>query len=184
MFICKLFVIFLTVDFIFQVESHISIGIDPEDMDRVSDFFEGIIFNSHPIVQQPARPRCSSIIRLTKKFLISAIQMFGIMITLVGANLLTSKLSGPVPANCQNELFNELEKNVTSIIEKCEIDFGCNRGLCWRSCTVQQNYDKNYTSWCFAAPGKQSKKFQQCKNHLECSGCWPCSYPCVRKGVC
>lgn len=186
MFISKLLVIVLSVELIMQVEAHISIQIDPEDMDRVSDFFESIIFNRQQLFQPTVHSRFG-IIRLTKKFLSGGIQMLSIMITLVSANLLTTKLSQPVLVNSeQREPVNSLEvidKNLTSsTVEMCNSnDFGCNRGICWRTCTVQKAGDQGYLSWCFTAPEKMQQKFHHCKNNMDCSGCWECSFPCVRK---
>lgn len=119
------------------------------------------------------------------------------MVTLVASNLLTTKLSYLVSVKTnqdmdvnsyQNMFINSpqvghIKKNSTNnAVEMCESnDFGCNRGLCWRTCTVEKHHDQDYSSWCFTAQEKGSKRFQHCKNNLDCSACWECSHPCVRK---
>lgn len=164
-----------------QVEGHISIEIDPEDMDRVSDFFESIIFNRQQLSQPRLHSRCG-IIRLTKKVLSAFIQMFGIMTTLVCANLVTTRLSQTSYINPHQ--VEEFDRNLTSItkVETCNNNFGCNQSLCWRSCTVHRENDlvPDYTSWCFTSPDKNGI-VHQCESHLDCSGCWECSHPCTRK---
>lgn len=183
MFIPKLLLILVSVEVI--VEAHISIEIDPEDVDKIGDFFETIMFNRQQLLQTTNRSRCS-IIRLTKKILCGAFQMFGIMVTLVSANLMTNKLSQiVVPVNLHEDVgvnLTSISNSISNSDEICKsIEFGCNRGLCWRSCTVEKSVDLNYNSWCFTAPQKSKNKFQQCENKLDCSACWNCSYPCVRK---
>lgn len=190
MFVAELFC--FVVLMLVAVEGHISIDIDPEDVDKIADFFETIIsLNPHQQFLQPvARTRCC-IIRLSKKIVSGVFQMFGIMITLVGANLLTTKLSQVMTSNSQSVVteysykLEEIHKNHTGTnqIEMCDSknDFGCNRGLCWRSCTQEVFGGDDYESWCFSAPEKRAHKMHPCKNSLDCSGCWTCSYPCVRK---
>lgn len=105
-----------------------------------------------------------SVTRLTKKFMTSVFQMLGIMLTLVGANLLTARLTPVVPLNSQqqDESINlqhieVFDKN--NSVEICNSnDFGCNRWLCWRTCVVHENNEQGYDSWCFAAPEKEQKK--------------------------
>lgn len=173
MLISKFFIIIVSC-LLMQAHSHISIDIDPEDMDRVQAFFESIVFNRPIQILQPMwnRPR-SGIRRLITKSLNSVIQMFTIITTLVGANLITNKLSQPQP----QPSYVSFDQNITNGTKMCSTEFGCNQSICWRACTVD---DSNYTSWCFTSP-EINGIVQQCKTHLDCSGCWQCTHPCVKK---
>lgn len=170
----------MSVEVMMRVEAHISIEIDPEDMERVSEFFENIIFNQHQPFHPIIRSRCG-IFRFVKKFLNTVFQMFGIMATLIGANLVTTKLSQTTFLN-SNYTSSSISSSSSSSTEDelCENKFGCNQGLCWRSCIVDKYTGESYESWCFSKADKNGI-FQHCKTHLDCSGCWECSNPCVRK---
>lgn len=127
--------------------------------------------------------------------------MLGIMLTLVGANLLTVQLSPTTTTmtttttaiatttttsiaseNLNPQKFETIYKNLSISSNKCNMnDFGCNRNLCWRSCVIKKNADKDYISWCFSTPKESKQNFHYCKNGLDCSPCWECAFPCVRK---
>lgn len=185
MLISKFFLVLVSVELLLlmQAESHISIDIDPEDMDGVRSFFESLLFNRPIQILQPMmnRRRSGPIKRLMAKSLNSVIQMFTIIITLVGANLITNKLSQPSHANFDQNL---ITTNTTAIngTNVCSTEFGCNRNLCWRACTVNNENDLAYTSWCFTSADNNGI-VHQCKTHTDCSGCWECTHPCVKKGL-
>lgn len=183
MFISTLFIIILSTGFIMQSQAHISIQMGPEDIDGVGEFFESLMWNRQE--QYPIRSmRCV----LLKKVFFGCIQMGGIMLTLVSANLLTVQLSPTTTETVavQHQQHIEMfDKNLTAItihhkFETCDMDeYGCNRNLCWKTCTVKVIGDNNYTSWCFSKPKQNKHKFHFCKDALECSPCWECSGPCM-----
>lgn len=69
-----------------------------------------------------------------KKLSFSFLQMFGIMITLVGAKLLTTQFDRLLNTPLENILKNSTINHTQT--ENCEDDFGCNRNLCWRTCKI------------------------------------------------
>lgn len=97
--------------------------------------------------------------------------------TLVGASVISSYLNPEVQVQVQQQT----EKNFPNIsnafgldrIEKCEIDFGCNRGVCWRSCSMNVPGTK---MWCYTSP--MSREYKQCKDANDCQPCWECIEPC------
>lgn len=72
-------------------------------MDKISDFFQSIVLNQQP--SQAAVHSGCGIKRFTKKNLCVTFQMLGIMLTLVGANILTSKISNEIFINVKVDIF-------------------------------------------------------------------------------
>lgn len=59
----------------------------------------------------------------------------------------------------------------------CKNDFGCDRGICWRTCNKNMK-NTNNVGWCYSAPDVKAHKYQLCNFSHECSGCWHCIGPC------
>lgn len=163
-------VIFLIVLIFIQTSAHISIEIDPDDFDQVSDFFENIIINNR-IQQHPIHSR-RSIMRIVKKTASGIIQMLCVMLTLVGSNILTTKINEYQSPTPRIEFF---DRNVTenNQSKKCnQNDFGCNRNMCWRTCDVET--DGNKKKWCYTTTNAINRKIQNCTHSFDCSPCWDC----------
>lgn len=170
-------------------EAFISINIEPDDFDAVSDFLHQIMVNGRP-VESVQSDNQALIVRHVKKVVFSIIQMLGIMLTLIGANLITTMLDYPVPAPAPNFVnhrpqISYQEKSVdnySKIIdiqhaEKCNIDFGCDRNVCWRSCNVNVSASEK-KMWCYTAPDQRTFHHQKCDSTSDCSLCWECIEPC------
>lgn len=154
-------------------EAFISINIEPDDLDAVSDFFHQIMINEQPVLLSEQ----NHVMKHIKKTMYSIIQMVGIMITLIGANVITSMLDSAPYTNQQQQPEILFQNNSVDIkhAEKCNIDFGCNKNICWRSCNVNVGEKK---MWCYTSPDQRSFRHQKCVNANDCSLCWECIEPC------
>lgn len=169
--------LFLTLLLIFHSEAYININIDPEDMDRVSDFFHTIMVN-----QQPPRLQSStSCVSIVKKAIYSSIHLVGVMLSLVGASALSSYLSlneAPIQyirqAEVQNQNISRYMNRLKSA-KTCSIDFGCHHNVCWRMCHAD---DPGLHLWCHTASNPLSRKLQHCRASADCSICWECIETC------
>lgn len=191
------FVFLLLSLFLLHAEAYIAIELDPEDLDQVADFFQSIIIHNR---QQPTEnPTRRAIGRYLKKITFSIFQMMPITTSLVGANLLTVVLEPFVAKKRahQTEIntvkmygssssisdVNELqqsENNFKSLLNSttpgvCNIDFGCDDNMCWRTCNTG---DQKKILWCYTASKVNSRKFQYCNHVSECSQCWECIETC------
>lgn len=123
---------------LFSIHGHITIEIEPEDLNRISEILQTIINEQQlqPIIRSTTR---NSIIPVLKKITCSVFQMLGIMLTLVGANFITMKME---PSMLQQTS----DTNISSLalIEPpgiCKSDYGCNANLCWRTCNENDSND-------------------------------------------
>lgn len=57
--------------------------------------------------------------------------------------------------------------------EMCDnvVRFGCDRGVCWRSCN-SQNVTAN--SSCYTSPTPEVHDYHRCTHSTDCSPCWEC----------
>lgn len=167
--ISNIVIILLTLVLI-QTNAHISIQIDPDDFDHVTEFFENIIINQ----QQPVVYRRFSVVLVLKKVTVSIIQMIGIMLTLVGANLITEKFHEVQAQPKQNDLVVR-NNTINDLIEMCnEKDFGCNRNVCWRTCVDDSEKENNSQTWCYTSPKPEKREYHPCVYSYDCSPCWEC----------
>lgn len=184
-------------------EAHISIHIDPEDLDRVSEFFHTIIINNHQPHPQLAVPVKFMILSNLKKGIVASFHLVGVVIALVSASVISTHVTTnlvpvpvPVPVHQQEqpefiqitdptqrqqqqqqpELI-QYDSNIFKKAEMCDIDYGCNRNACWRSCN---RGDKgNYPSlWCHTASNPRAREHHRCDDSKGCSSCWECIEPC------
>lgn len=173
----KVSVVFILFSLFFTYShAHIVIDIEPDELQRVAE----ILVQSY--LTRNLTPRTvltrNIVFSCIKKVSSSAVQLFGIMMTLVGANLLT-KIFEPSVISPQ---FLFADNNVTSILpdEFCKRDFGCDHNLCWRTCGDELGvHEKNKPqSWCYTAPKTELRNYQQCIHSHECSPCWECIGVC------
>lgn len=173
--------IFTTV-LIFYSEAYISINIDPEDVERVGDFFHEIMDAGQSV--QISQHRCG----LVKKLFFNSIHLIGVMLSLVGANAISTyfNLNGEISIqkdkptmsiNVPNSSNVSLPTTTTTknMVKGCGIDFGCHDNVCWRMCFTD-NPDKHL--WCYTLPNPHSRKITQCHAANDCSNCWECIEPC------
>lgn len=198
--VSKVLIITIALCILMQSFAHISLNIDVDDLEMVNEFFDGMI-NIRPNSVQ-----CSALAML-KKVTYSLLQMAGILLTLVGSNMLTMKLSGNEQKPIDPKLIEPkltvpkiiepiiTKQNIEPIYSKinvldyimCRNDFGCNRNLCWRECKmdnaiVPKEAAVGKKAWCFTAPPKSGKepqiKHHKCEQSSDCSPCWPCVSQC------
>lgn len=105
-----------------------------------------------------------------KKFVFASIQLVGITISLVTANLITALFEPSAGVVHLNPISENTTLKPSPI---CDADFGCDRGACWRTCGNSSN------SACFTTSTPTLREFHTCKKSVECSPCWSCVGPCI-----
>lgn len=156
--------------------AHIVIDIEPDELQRVAE----ILVQSY--LSQNFSPRTvitrNIVLSHIKKITSSTVQLCGIMITLVGANLLT-KIFEPSIAPSQYSFADNITSASASIIpsELCKRDFGCDRNVCWRTCG-EEMVDGERNKWCYTSPKSEIRDYQQCVHSYDCSPCWECIGVC------
>lgn len=162
--------------------AHLVIDIEPEEMQRIAEILvENYLANN--LTPQTAVAR-NTVLSHIKKISFGIIQLFGITISLVSANLLTSLFE---PTIVTPPEINSNSVNITNheTMEMCNRDFGCSENVCWRSCdagsTNQIQNKNNQKSYCYTTPKPESHKYQQCIYAHDCSPCWECLGSCHYK---
>lgn len=117
---------------LFSIHGHITIEIEPEDLNRISEILQIIINEQQlqPIIRSTTR---NSIIPVLKNITCSVFQMLGIMLTLVGANFITMKME---PSMLQQT--SDTNISLLALIEPpgiCKSDYG------WRTCNENDSND-------------------------------------------
>lgn len=177
-----LFFVFLVASlFLTHSEAFISVNIDPDDLDSVSEFFQIIINNRQPqmIIRSPVHRAFKS---LAKKAIFGCIQLFGVVVALVGSNIISSKMIPDVPVSLQQHQQTEMKLMVEQILLQnstngaCMKDFGCHKNVCWRACFATPS--ETHVTWCFTSPTTQVRKYQPCASSSDCSPFWECLEDC------
>lgn len=154
--------------------AHIVIDIDPTEMQRVAEILvENYLAHN---LQTPPISTQSVIFSKVQKILLSIVQLFGITLSLVSANLLTSIFEPTIITPHQTMI---VDKITSPSPRMCEHDFGCDRNVCWRNCD-SSNAHKNSSvkSWCFTSPNTEAHDYQRCIYPHDCSPCWECVGAC------
>lgn len=186
--IISTFFIVSSVLFLIRVNGSIVIDIENDDVQRI-----GEILIQHYLEQQltstlsrtTRTTTYSMIVSTVQTLSLSIVKMIAVMLTLVGANLITSKLDSPSSQPI------DYITNENSTINFCSnFEYGCKQNVCWRKCDkeVESNgiSEKNdtlainttFSSWCFTTANPDERDFQQCDYSYDCSPCWPCLSPC------
>lgn len=133
--IVKLFIIAVVIISLTYVNGSIVINMEPEEMHR----FGEILVESY-IRQQSA----STVVSRVTSFALGALQLCGIMFTLVGANLITSKLEFSIlPSSSRNTVTNTTVLPTINPSQLCENDYGCDVNMCWRTCSSEDSDSKD-----------------------------------------
>lgn len=154
---------------------HITIEIEPNDVHQLSDILQTFIENHHLPTRQRSSLKCV-IYHGIKTMSSGIIQLIGIMLSLVGANLLTMKLEHSMTS------VNQIKSPTSMFVhgEECKHDFGCTENICWRTCEESSNPSgKVDQKICFTSSHSNITNFQRCTYSYECSPCWSCSTPCT-----
>lgn len=160
---CLIFAILCTC-----ASTHIVIDIEPEELQRVAEILvqNYVDHNLGPIPTSTTK----NILPLVIKFALHAMQLIGITITLVSANLITSMFESTSESIIPDNITTTFKPS-----EMCNRDFGCERNVCWRECGAANG--KN-NSWCYTTQRPELYEYQQCLHSYECSPCWECLGPC------
>lgn len=190
----KVSIVFLLIaSFLLHTDAYIVIKLDPEDVERVSDFFQSLIVLNHP----KALPTPSCCTRYLKKTVIGMVQMNAVMLSLVGSNIITDLLKPhlqhyvDIPSISESfvrKLINETcnkqcttpKKNFKEYLkgpsaEACNKEFGCDDNMCWRTCHTG---DPKKIMWCYTGSKANRVQVQFCKTDNDCSNCWECVEAC------
>lgn len=187
-------------------DAFIHVGMDPQDLDRVSEFFDTIIFNNRhrPIIQPPVPTRHALTI-LVIKGAYGSVKLFGVMMMLVGSNLMTSKLEPWIsgdkrstemmviiknwrdfeplrPVQQQQRQTTPEQQKIEAIYTKSASivnDFGCHASVCWRACfkNAEQEQTKK-VRWCYSSPYSHKREYYSCNSTSDCSPLWDCLDEC------
>lgn len=175
--------------FIIVIKAHISINIDPEDLDRISDFLQQImsVHDEHSYETVPSVTTRNNIIRKMGKYilkgLVETVHLISIMIALVGSNLISVYImpnSVPEQSKIQPNLqtsTNAIDHllNMSAHAEICQTDYGCTNKRCWRIC---HSNTKTPLLWCYTNPKPNAREFYYCDTAEDCFLCWECLEPC------
>lgn len=170
-------------------QAHIAIDIEPEEMQRIAEILvENYL--THNLSPHTTLTRNGFFLRI-KKVSICAVQLIGITVSLVSANLLTSILDPFVVPPTTMAIASNVNNITASAYtptpsQLCNREFGCDRNVCWRSCDAGSSVHlKNSThvmqSWCYTTPNQNARKYQQCIYPHDCSPCWECLGECNSK---
>lgn len=167
--------LFFIIIYVTICNGHITIDMEPDELQRMGE----ILVETY--VQQQLTHRVSSVILSHgKKFVYGIMQLIGLLLTLVGANITTTRLEHyilPTP----NVVNISASDNVPTFEPSkiCERDFGCDQNVCWRTCGEKLGDSEENKAWCYTSPKTNEKKFfHQCSYSYECSPCWDCLGPC------
>lgn len=166
-----------------ESEAAISINLDPDDLDLISDFFREIIQINDPIYSDvPTPTRCvTKVMKFIVNELLSMSRLIRIVIALVGSNLISSHLmpdATPVyPSSIGVQPIKMIENhlNLSLRVEMCQIDFGCRDKVCWRRCHSNTEYP---FLWCHTHPNLNAREYYSCEDTDDCFLCWECIEPC------
>lgn len=186
----KFFFVGILMSTILYVNGSIIIDMEDEGLKRMGEILVESYFQNHLMEhQQHCVVSRSIILSQIKKLTLSGLQLFGIMCTLVGANLLTSVFDPIINAHSTNSVSAINTTVIPSTInpsEMCANDYGCDNNICWRTCSEyssEKKHDENLgkgitPSWCFTTSEPKEYQFHQCVHSYECSPCWSCLGPC------
>lgn len=153
----------LSLSLLSGADGSIVIDMEPEDLQQLGE----MLVKSYMKQQKSS----TSLSLGLKRFSLGVIQLCGVMFTLVGANLITSKI----------ELFSSTSPPAppTVVPQKiCNNDYGCDNNMCWRTC----NATEGDLSWCFTTPKlkgeEKDEQYHICTYSYECSPCWSCVGSC------
>lgn len=168
-FLVKLFIV-TTLMLVFnnKASAHISIDIEPDELQRLGEILVESYFEQNLLSGRSRLSHC-------KKITQSIAQICAIMFSLVGANLITNALQPISMSNTEENTTSFIQPTPFKPSEKCNYDFGCDRGVCWRSCETASNVPE---SWCYASPPNETMKIKPCTHALDCSPCWKCGGVC------
>lgn len=205
----KKIIIILLFFFVHHASAHIytngrlRINFDSDDLERIGMAVVEAYFHRNLIRRSRFNLTNSHAFWVyTRKISINILQLLGITISLVSANILTSIYQQNIihfatqqnfthmtsvtsaipesPATQPRILLNDINKwnnndTCAGPSQLCPYNFGCDNNLCWRSCKVEsKNSNANVKVFCYTTANPITKKLQQCVHLNDCSSCFHC----------
>lgn len=195
----KFFFVGILISTILYVNGSIIIDMENEDLHRMGEILVESYFQHQLMGHRPNQMASRSIIlSQIKKITFNGVQLFGIMMTLVGANLLTSYFEPIINIHSTNSVsvINTTTTSMSSATinptKLCAYDYGCDKNVCWRTCSEyssgyidhhnkvheEKMGEETAQSWCFTTSKPKEQQFHPCEFSYECSPCWSCLGPC------
>lgn len=168
--------VFIFSFFISSIFSHITINIDPDDLESVADFFVSFIEQyqqQQHFLQLPSTN--SAFFKIMKKSFCKIVNLFGIMMTLVGASFITSIIEFNSDVLYEKSINFENQKPNGNVSDECVIDYGCRDNLCWRKCFSRE---RDADLWCYTSSNPIGRSYQRCNSTFDCSSCFECIETC------
>lgn len=172
-----LFVLFLTITITQKClcvnPHHLVINIEQDEMEHIAEILiESYL--AHNVRQQPVSHRIV-LLSIMKQAAFRVVQLFGITMSLVSANLITKMFE--TSDEIQVPIVDNTVNATNAKKAMCDRDFGCINNVCWRSC------DNNEISietdlWCYSSPKPELRNYQPCAYSHDCSPCWDCISAC------
>lgn len=162
--------------------AHIELDIHPEELQRIAQLLVQNYINNNmgPLPES----RVHFFLHHVKIFGFTTMNIIGLIISLASANVLTTIIevkyglakSPPVTtAPATTTTIPTFKVNNDSEMSDDVIQFGCYRGVCWRSCN-SQNVTAN--SLCYTSPIPEVYDYHRCSQPADCSPCWECVDRC------
>lgn len=166
-------VIFFVCSIIF-IQAHIVIDIDPSELQSIGEVLVESYLHNNLIQRVQSLP--NTVLIKFRNFSITVLQLIGVTASLVGANIIT-------PIFQQKFYTTTTTASVATVLQHgnstlspskmCPHDFGCDRNVCWRTCSIDSK-GVNGKYWCYTTSSQQTKKYHQCIEPYDCSPCWEC----------
>lgn len=167
------------------INAHISIDMDAAELQTIGELLVETYMHHNFIHRVPTIR--SVILSKIKGFSYNVLQLIGVTLSLIAANVLSplfgtmfdstttsttsTSITLPVrPANAYSKM-------ILDPFKMCPHDFGCDRNICWRSCTTNGKEGSD-VSWCYTTSNLKSTEYNQCIHQHDCSACWECLGPC------
>lgn len=180
MCLCLYFVLFL---YVCQTKAHITIQIEPSQISKICEIIHALIHQNQIEMHPSSRFRlCLSVLPYVKSMMRGLVQMFGIMMTLVGANLITSRMKASLTNNQLNAIAIP-HPAVTMQMDICKNAYGCNSNLCWRTCGQANDTNKNAKQKLCITTKPNGTSYETCEQAHQCSPCWSCLSRCQEQIV-
>lgn len=158
------------------MHTSIVVDIDPEELQRVAEILVESYISQNIYPQTRGNAIRNNLISVVKKVSLNVLQLIGLMLTLVGANLLTQSFeSSAVP----QVLINDIDNRTSFTPSETHFrEYGCDNNVCWRTCGEKLNRSEENKQWCYSSPKPELRKYQECLYLHECSPWWECIGVC------
>lgn len=149
-FLFYIFIIDITI-----CNGHITIDMEPDELQRMGE----ILVETYLHQQLTHRLASSVLLSHGKIFVYGAMQLIGLLLTLVGANIARTRLEHfLLPTSRVVNISAALNVSNFEPSKLCKRDFGCDDNICWRTCDDKLGVSEENKSWCYTSPKTNEKK--------------------------